>query len=120
MNEEKKPDLSALQDSIMELAKDLLMLDGLPELLSGLSAGLDGTKSMDPEAVPPIRFPSRAKTEAFLHLAVAVKAAKAAAEDFRRAHLDEEKDGLRKAMEGQFADRMAELDREEMERRRAS
>lgn len=98
-----KPDVLQLQDSIVEMAKDLLMLD------TGALLAYEETRS---HGTP--------KEQAFHNMVVAFDAAKQCAEDFRRAHVDESKVDLRAAMEMQVAERLAEIDEEERARRRAS
>lgn len=104
-----KLDLAKLQDTLMELATDLLGLEGLPELLEGLSLGLEEI-SPKVSTMEPVRFASRAKTVAFQSMVVAIKAAKVAAEDFRKAHIEAQKGGVRAAMEEQLQERLREID----------
>lgn len=113
-------DIQKTQDALIEMAKDLLVLDTIP-LLEGLGAALEARPTPTP-----IRFASREKTVAFHNLVVAFHAARAAAEDFRKAHVEEEGKILRANMENQFQERLREIEsgeglsREDIESRRAS
>lgn len=112
-------DVAGLQDRIVELAKDLLMLEGLPALLECL----DTTGEL-PTAIP-VRFASKDKTAAFHRLVVSLHAARSAAEDFRKAHVEAEGQSLRATMDRQFQERLAQIEGgglapEDIESRRAS
>lgn len=120
MTNQETNNIRKTQDALVEMAKDLLMLDIQP-LLDGLDAdrkGMDG--------VVPVRFASHEKTEAFRALVAAFKATQWAAEGFRKAHVEEEGKILRANMESQFQDRLREIEsgeglsHEDIERRRAS
>lgn len=77
------PNIQKVQDALVDMAKDLLMLDLVP-LLEGLDAADKiGTATL------PVRFASREKTEAFRRMVVAFHAARGASEDFRKAHVAE-------------------------------
>lgn len=103
------PDHQKTQDAVIEMAKDLLMLDFVP-MLDGLDAAETGKS-----AAMPVRFASRGKTQAFRRLVVALHGARSAAEDFRQAHLDEEKASLRANMDRQFQERLTEIAIQELE-----
>jgi hypothetical protein len=123
MTQEKVTDLVALQDIVTEFAKDLIWADFAP-----LLAMLDIIKKGAPvPALPgPLFFVATweaGKLDAFHRLVVALHAASAAAEDFRVAHLDEERKRVRSTMERQFAEELARVDSllpEEIAARKAS
>lgn len=96
--EPKKPDLDLLQSRVVELAKDLLVLD-----IQALLDAMDRKEN-------PLRFSDAVKTERFRDLVVALKGARHASEHFRHAHLAAEKAGVRATMERQLQERMAEID----------
>lgn len=90
---QKKADLAVLQDNVVEMAKDLLMLD------TGALLAYEETRS---HWTP--------KEQAFQNMIVAFHACRGYAEEFRRAHVEERKVDVRSAMEMQLAERMAEID----------
>ncbi len=105
-----KPDMAALQDRVVELAKDLLMLD-TGALAQDLCNRLNGGASF--------------KDHRLYAMVVAFHGARGMAEEFRAAHVAEQKKDLRSAMENQFHDRLREIERgelspEDIESRRAS
>lgn len=98
------------QDAAIEFAKDLLMHDFAP-LLHALDEraekGLESTK----------------KDFAFHNLVVALYAARHQAENFRVAHVEQERGGLRAQMEKDLAEELRRVDAltpEEVAARRAS
>lgn len=115
------------QDALVEMAKDLSMLD-----LGPLLEELDAVEQIGTAAAP-VRFKSRAKQEAFYKMVVAFHAARGAVEIFRKAHLAEiekERQGWHNtgdvpisAMESVFQSELARVDgleSHDIEARRAS
>lgn len=118
MTDDKKIDIKETQDAIIEIAKDLLMIQGIVLLLEGLDAAERGELGA---GVVPVRFASQTKTDAFHRLVVAVHAARAAAEEFRISHVQEERDSIRATMERQFRDELRRIDDDgDVERKRSS
>lgn len=107
MTEEKpKPDINKIRDAVIEMAKDLLMID-TAALLASEENGFHWTE----------------KEMAAWAMFVAFHAARGCAEQFRLAHLAEQKDSLRAVMERQLAEELARVDGlspEEVSARRAS
>ena len=94
MTDEKNPDLDKTRDAVVEFAKELMMVDFQPLLRSFADSPTDTEKE-----------------ESFRALTVCLRAARTYAEDFRRAHVEGEKASLRREMESQFKDRLAEIER---------
>ncbi len=114
-------DIEKTQDAIIEIAKDLLMLD-LEPLLAGLAAAGKPDKS----DVLPVRFASQDKTEAFHQMVEAFAAAQAGAEEFRKAHVADR--AVERAhlglgpvpIQDDIPDEYPNLSQDDIERRRAS